>query len=241
MSVTTLHPTATITPNSTPVAEAEPNNDDTYFTHATNLGTVAPGLDAVGTGNVKYYLDEVDTWGFHVATDGIAVALSLDGFDDGTGKDHVALDLYDSNNNLIDSSAGNTPLDQITDILPAGDYHVAVYAITDGSDGDYRLVLRAGGATATPTSSPTVTPTPPCRRTEHHPLISTAAIDHRWKYIQFPRMPIRPLIPSRDKRVPTSMGRALPISSTKSSFPSPNSFSSAFVIPTPNSTRCFIS
>ncbi len=103
----------------------------------------------------------MDTWSFTVANDGTLVNLSLDNFDDGTGKDRVAMDLYDSYGTLIDSSAGNTPLDQIADVLAQGTYNVAVYSIADGSDGDYRLVVQNYLLSPTPTSTPTATATLP--------------------------------------------------------------------------------
>jgi len=163
LAVSTLSPMQVLVPTATPVAETEPNNDDSYFTQTTNLGNLPLGGELVGTGKVKYYADAVDTWSFSLPSSGTQVTLSLDSFDDGNGKNRVAMDLYDSNNNLVDSSAGNTPLDQLVENLSAGTYHLAVYSITDGSDGDYRLVIdsAASAGTFTPTGTPTVTPTPP--------------------------------------------------------------------------------
>ena len=160
MAVSTFTPTSVLTGLPAPVTEVEPNDDDTYFTQVTSLGVLSPGGQLDGVGNVRYYADEVDTWGVTVTSGGTLVTLSLDDFDDGTGKDRVALDLYDANNNLIDSSAGNTPLDQVSDVLAAGTYHIAVYSITDGSDGAYRLAVQAVASAVTPTYTPTITPTP---------------------------------------------------------------------------------
>ncbi len=40
LSITSFLPTAALTPTAVPAAEAEPNNDDTYFTQTTSLGTL---------------------------------------------------------------------------------------------------------------------------------------------------------------------------------------------------------
>ena len=151
---------ATVGPTPVPIPESEPNNDDAYFTQATNLGNVDTGNIVVGSGNVKYYADEVDTWKFHAVTDGTIFTVMLDSFDDNSGKDRVAFDIYDSGHNLLASSNASYSLDKLTSPpLPSGDYSIAVYSITDGSDGNYNLVVQ-GGPVATSTETPTITPTP---------------------------------------------------------------------------------
>ncbi len=160
LQVTTFNPVINIVPTPAPVLETEPNNDDTYFTQSKNLGTVTTGVTVVGSGNLKYYTDEVDTWHFHAGTDGAIYTFSLDGFDDGSGENRVAFDIYDSNHNFVGSSNGNYSLDQlVSPPTPAGDYDIAVYSITDGSDGNYNLVI-SGGQVPTSTSTPTATETP---------------------------------------------------------------------------------
>ena len=174
LSVTSFYPLCALTPTSTPVLNGQTNNmaDDTYFSNPVTLGSIASGHDLAGTGTVNYYNNHVNTWQFTAATDGAPYTVSLDCFDDGTGKARMGFDLYQVIFNSFDSiysyqmmasSSDGDPLDQVTQNLPAGQYVVAVYAIdAQAPSGDYHLVIQAGAApTATPAMTATSTPVVP--------------------------------------------------------------------------------
>ena len=146
-----------------PVSEVEPNNDDNSFSNPTDLGTVIAGSSLAGQGKANYFTDHVDTWHFYVGTDNTNYTISLDGFDDGTGKARMGFDLYQNGEgfDLMASSADTGEPNQVTINLSSGDYYLAVYAFDEGAPGgDYRLLVQgAAGLTPVPTLTPTVTPT----------------------------------------------------------------------------------
>ncbi len=160
LSLATFNITCSLLPVSAPVTEVEPNNDDSTFTNATNLGTVSNGTDAVGVGRVNEFGDIVDVWHFTAATDMGVDTISLDCFDDGTGKARVGFDIYDPSGNLVAVSPDGDPLDQVIQVLPAGEYYVAVYSWdTTIPNASYRLVVQGGPASTSPTPTPTITST----------------------------------------------------------------------------------
>ncbi len=119
---------------------------------------MVPGADfLVGAGQVKYSLGDVNAWHFHVSSAG-QYALSTDCYDDLTGKDQVSLDLYQpewdpGGFSLVDSTSDTSYPNQTSDWLIPGDYYVAVYPNTPGSDGTYHLVIQG---TLAPTPTPEV-------------------------------------------------------------------------------------
>ncbi len=148
LCLTPFSPTCSLTPIATPVALQSP-------TGTTDLGTVI--VDAVGIGHVDYYFEYTNSWTFTPATAG-SFAISLDCFDDGTGKARAAFDLFDSIGNFVGSSTGNTPLDQLAENMTVQQYTVVVYAFSEGApSADYRLVIQTPSTIPTPT--PTVTDT----------------------------------------------------------------------------------
>ncbi len=148
LCVSIFSPTCSLTPVATPVALVLPT------TTPTDLGTVS--VDAVGTGHIDWNFEYTNSWTFTAGVAG-TYTISLDCFDDGTGKARVAYDLYDSGNNLLASSNGNTPLDQLMGPLSVQQYTVVVYAYSEGApSADYRLVIQGPPPTYTPTF--TITP-----------------------------------------------------------------------------------
>ncbi|HEY5038458.1 MAG TPA: hypothetical protein VIJ93_05235, partial [bacterium] len=181
LSLSTFNPACALTPVSTPIPEVEPNNDDVQFLNATDLGTVLANMDSVGKGHSSFFLDSADVWHFHAGADGAAYTVSLDCFDDGTGRAIVGFDLYSYDGfsyTLIDSSNDNGEPNQVTDILAAGDYYVAVYAIDSGaSEADYHLVVQAGSVpTPTITVTPTITGTPAGTSTDTPTVTETPTV-----------------------------------------------------------------
>ena len=175
LSLSSFTPNTVLSPVSQPVPEVEPNNDDNYFENATDLGTITTTSDLVGLGKANYFTDSVDTWHFHVGSGFASYTISLDGFDDGTGKAHMGFDIYQQGEGTyqIGSSSDNSEPNQVTLNLSNGDYIVAVYAFDEGAPGgDYKLVVQGNSvstpsgtltptATLTTTNTPTITPTLP--------------------------------------------------------------------------------
>jgi hypothetical protein len=166
---------STFTPNcgyigsSAPVQAVQPNisGDATLSPdQADALGTVSSGSTVVGLGSVQYYVGAQHGWSFHAGSDGALYNISLDCYDNGDELDNIGFDLYQAVTiegvvtlNFLDSTSDNSYPDGTSDILPAGDYYVAVFSNDNGSDGEYRLIVQ-GGALPTPTATPTITPTP---------------------------------------------------------------------------------
>ncbi len=150
LCLSTFNPTCSLTPVAAPIPLGSPSG-------TTDLGTVT--VDAVGTGHVDVNFEETNTWTFTPATAG-PCTISLDCFDDTTNKVQVQYTLWDSGNNLIATSNGNDPLDQLVVDLTVQQYTVVVIDNwLDEPSGDYRLVVQVPPApTSTPTA--TVTPTP---------------------------------------------------------------------------------
>ncbi len=146
LCLTTFKPACTLTPVAVPVP---------LGTGTTDLGTVT--TDAVGTGHIDWNFEYTNSWTFTPGAAGNFV-ISLDCFDDGTGKVLAAYDLYDSTGTLAACSAGNTPLDQQTVSLTAQQYTVVVYAFSENApSGDYHLVIQATAqALNTPTPVPAI-------------------------------------------------------------------------------------
>lgn len=150
------------------VNEQEPNNDDTYFTNASPLvalnAPMASGTNYIGAGAWNNYLEAVGVWQFTLQNNAYT-SISLDCFDDGTGKNsgYFYLETYDSVNQIavtVDSTFSSPFTNAVSDSLSAGvTYYVVVYSSEDGTDGNYSLIVQPGVElfTNTPTSSPTIT------------------------------------------------------------------------------------
>jgi DNA-binding beta-propeller fold protein YncE len=162
-SISTFEPNCVVTPapTATPISNVAPSSDAVHFSKPTYLGTAYSNTALVGSGTMNYYFNDTETWHFKAGTNGANYLVSLDCYDDGTGKALFNLYVYDSHFNLLGSYLGDGETTPAQDVLtlPAGDYYVAVEANSEGSpNGDYHLIIQGQGV-ATPTLSPTVTPT----------------------------------------------------------------------------------
>ncbi len=167
LCLSTYSPTCSLTPVAAPIPLGSPSG-------STDLGTVT--VDAVGTGHVDVNFEETNTWTFTPGTAGSYV-ISLDCFDDTTNKVQAQYTLWDAGNNLIATSNGNDPLDQLAVDLTVQQYTVVVIDNwLDEPSGDYRLVITAPAATATPTVTSTSTPNKPPVLTVTPPLTFTPTV-----------------------------------------------------------------